>query len=253
MEHRELTKLKINPLNPRGAVEIDDSLRELAASIESQGLLQPILVTPDGTIVAGHRRAQACEMIGLRTIPVVVRELSESQQIQAMLIENLQREGLTTLQTAKAYQALIDHGLSIRDIAKATGFSAEPVSRHLDILRLPSALHSCFDGDFSIPLGGIKYLLQLPPTDQARIGLQAAREHWLIAQIKEAADRANRPRSPHAPRENRNVPSVRSILNRLEEIDEELDEHAEFRAVQTLVRQAVTKLLDGIQQKKAAA
>lgn len=255
MEHREVSSLKINPNNPRGAVVIDDALRELAASIESQGLLQPILITPDGTIVAGHRRAQACEMIGLRTIPVMVRELSESQQIQAMLIENLQREGLTTLQTAKAYQALTDHGLSMRDIAKATGFNSESISRHMDILRLPAELHPCFDGDFLIPLGGIKYLLQLSPADQSRIGRKAARERWLIAQIQQAVASAN---GPHGERQTENPKkpygmSIRAMLSQLEEIDEQLDDHADFRAVQALIRQAVTKLIDSIGQRKKTA
>lgn len=183
MEHREISQLKVNPNNPRGDVAIDDSLRELAESIKSQGILQPIVITPDGTIVCGHRRVKACELIAERTIPCLVRELTEQQQLHIMLIENLQREDLTALQTAKAYQVLVDHGLSIREIAKATGFRAETVSRHLDILNLHPDLHSAFDGDQCLPLGCIPYLIDLPPDEQLSIGTQARHKGWTVSRI----------------------------------------------------------------------
>ena len=150
--NRKLSDLKVNPLNPRGDVVVDDSLRELAESIRSHGLLQPILVTPDGTVIAGHRRLKASQLIGMESVPVVVRDFSETQQLQAMLIENLQREGLSTIQTAKAYALLIRHGLFITDIAKATGFKSASISAHLEILKLPPQLHEYFN-DCRLPMG----------------------------------------------------------------------------------------------------
>lgn len=183
METREISQLRVNPNNPRGEVVVDDSLRELAASIQSQGVLQPILITPDGTIVCGHRRVKACELAAVRTIPVVMRNLTEQQQLQVMLIENLQREDLTTLQTAKAYRILIDHGLSITQIAKATGFRSESISRHLDILQLHPDLHSHFDGDQCLSLGAIFYLLPLPPEEQLRVGNMARERGWTLSGI----------------------------------------------------------------------
>lgn len=183
MEDREISRLKVNPNNPRGAVIVDDSLRELAESIQEQGVLQPILITPDGTIVCGHRRCKASELAGQQTIPCVVRDLTEQQQLQVMLIENLQREDLTALQTAKAYQVLIDHGLSIREIAKATGFRVETISKHLDILTLHPELHGAFDGDQCLPLGALRHLLDLPSDQQLRIGTMAKLSGWTVSKI----------------------------------------------------------------------
>lgn len=183
MENREVSQLKVNPNNPRGQVVEDDSLRELAESIKAQGVLQAILITPDGTIVCGHRRVKACELAAVHTVPCVVRDLNEQQQLHVMLIENLQREDLTALQTAKAYRVLIDHGLSIREIAKATGFRAETISQHLDILTLHPDLHSAFDGDQCLALGCIRYLIDLQPDEQLRIGNLARTKGWTISRI----------------------------------------------------------------------
>lgn len=191
MENREVSQLKVNPNNPRGDVVVDDSLRELAASIQEQGVLQPILITPDGVIVCGHRRVKACELAGQQTIPCVVRELTEQQQIQVMLIENLQRKDLTALQTARAYQLLIDHGLSIREISKATGFRPESISRHLNILKLHPDLHGCFDGEFGIPLGGIRYLLEIDESRRLEIGLKCKEKGWSIAKLRRVAEKLN--------------------------------------------------------------
>lgn len=191
---REISQLKVNANNPRGEVVVDDSLRELAASIDAQGVLQPILITPDGTIVCGHRRVRACELVNVRMIPCVERDLTEKQQLQVMLIENLQREDLTALQTAKAYKTLTDHGLSIADISKATGFHSGSISRHLDILTLHSDLHGAFDGDRPLAIGCIPYLLKMPPQKQRSVGTVARHEGWTIARIAREAN-PPRPRS----------------------------------------------------------
>lgn len=191
METRRLSELTVNPLNPRGVVVDDDSLRELAESIKAHGVLQPILVTPTGVIVAGHRRAKACEIATVDEIPVVVHDLDETEQIQIMLVENLQRQGLTALQTAKAYKMLVDKGLSVRQISIGIGYRPESISRHLNILELPEGLHSSFDGEYGIPLGGIRYLLELPePQKRLDMGRRCKEENWSITEIREAVARA---------------------------------------------------------------
>lgn len=191
MEHRLLNNLKANPLNPRGEVLDDESLHELAASIRVHGVLQPILVTPDGTIIAGHRRVRASEIAGAKSIPVIVRDLDETAQIQVMLIENLQRASLTALQTAKAYKLLCEKGLSIRQVSMAIGYHTSSISRHLDILQLPEELHSCFDGEFAIPLGGIRYLLELDEGRRLTIGLKCKNQGWSIGRLRQVVARCN--------------------------------------------------------------
>lgn len=254
METRKLSELKVNSLNPRGAVVEDDSLRELAESINAHGVLQPILVTPDGTIVAGHRRAKACELIGAAEIPIIVHDLDETEQIQIMLVENLQRADLTALQTAKAYKMLVDKGLSVRQISKAIGYRAESISRHLNVLELPEELHLFFDGTCQFPLGGIKHILELKTNDQLTVVKEAVMKHWLISEIIQAVNAITNKTKRRVPESyvKDGMAQWRKMLVVLEDMDLELDEYKEFRPVQTLLRQVITEMIETIQRKKAA-
>lgn len=188
METRKLSELKVNPLNPRGEVVHDIPLRELAASIKTQGVLQPVLITPSGTIVAGHRRVAAANLAGLSEVPVIVRELTETAQLQVMLVENIQRNDLTLLQTAKAYQQLTQRGLSIDLIANAIGVTKRSVSEHLMILKLPSELHTHFDTGV-MGLRTAPLLLKLGPEEQLKIGLMAVEKGWGEIKISSAVHR----------------------------------------------------------------
>lgn len=125
-------------------VEIDrlvgaaDNLRrnvnvtELAASIRSIGVLEPLLVTPavDGfAVVAGHRRLAAARKAGLEVVPCVVREMSEVERVIAMVVENEQRSDLSPIESAEGYFRLIDMGITQKELAKKVGRSAS-MSRH---------------------------------------------------------------------------------------------------------------------------
>lgn len=249
MEHREISTLKVNPNNPRGEVVVDESLRELAASVEAHGILQPILITPDGTIVAGHRRHKAAELVGQRTIPVMIRDLSESEQIQIMLVENLQREGLTALQTAKAYDVLTKHGLTIREIAKATGFNSASISSHLSILSLPQELHEHFDSADGLPLGCVRHLLELPLDEQLEIGRQAVERRLTKAQIAFLVKKRMEGSSP-VRRFRKPAPvltvDLNDIVERLEIIDDDLEKFPEMKRAKTLLREASRILISAI-------
>src|SRR5262245_29184641 len=84
--------LKSHPLNPRGPISVDDpSLEELKNSISAHGILQPLTVLRDGTVVIGHRRLAAALALGVRDLPCIVRKLSIVEQLEIMLVENLQR------------------------------------------------------------------------------------------------------------------------------------------------------------------
>ncbi len=92
-----LHSLQANPLNPRGELHAA-GLEELADSIRAQGVLQPLLITPSGVVVAGHRRMAAARMAGMADVPVVIRELDASEQQEVMLVENLQRQDLSAVE-----------------------------------------------------------------------------------------------------------------------------------------------------------
>ena len=101
-----------------------EALAELAQSIREKGVLQPLLVRPRGDafeIVAGERRWRASQLAGLTQLPVVIRDLGDRDALEIAIVENLQREDLGPLEEARAYQALIDHGLNQEGVAQAVG------------------------------------------------------------------------------------------------------------------------------------
>ncbi len=133
-----------NPNQPRRKFS-EKALEELAASIASQGLLQPILVRPLGEgrpgkyeIIAGERRWRACKIAGLVHIPVVVRSFNDQETLAAALIENLQREDLNPIEEALGVQMLKEEfGLSQEDLARRLGKSRPAVANCLRLLTLP--------------------------------------------------------------------------------------------------------------------
>ncbi|MGP5071690.1 ParB/RepB/Spo0J family partition protein [Arthrobacter rhombi] len=140
-ENMQIEKLRNHDENIRSVIgEID----ELADSIKAQGILQPLTVAPhptldgDFTVIAGHRRLQAAKRAGLSYVPVVINHslVSKADQITAMLVENLQRADITTIDEAKAYQQLELEGLNLNKIAKATGRARKTVVERLKLTKL---------------------------------------------------------------------------------------------------------------------
>jgi ParB-like partition proteins len=156
-----------NPKQPRKNFD-EKALAELAESIRSQGLLQPILVRPVGPqqpgkyeIVAGERRWRACQLAGLTEAPVFIRSLSEQDTLTAALIENLQREDLNPMEEAIGLQSLKDEfGLSQDELAKGIGKSRSAIANSLRLLSLaPNARQDLADGKLSA--GHARTLLSL--------------------------------------------------------------------------------------------
>lgn len=126
---------------------------QLASSIKAQGMVQPIVATmrndEDGArfvVVAGHRRLAAAKKAGLEKVPVILRTMDEQQRVEAMLVENLEREDLTPLEEAAGYQRLLDEfGLSQRQLAERVSRSQGHVSKRLSLLSLPEAVRGQID------------------------------------------------------------------------------------------------------------
>src|SRR5689334_12352906 len=136
-----IEELHPNRNQPRTRFD-DKALDELAASLAEVGMLEPILVRRRAQggfeIVAGERRWRAAQRAGLHDVPVFVRELSEGKAFEAALVENLQREDLNPLETARAYQRLLDeHEHSVESISKLIGKDRSTVSNALRLLKLP--------------------------------------------------------------------------------------------------------------------
>lgn len=129
-----------HPNNPRK--DLGD-LKELTESIKTKGVLQNLTVVPSlnsggayYTVVIGHRRFAAAKAAGLNTVPCIVSHMSEKEQIETMLIENMQRNDLTTYEQAGGFQMMIDFGDTISDLSQSTGFSEQTIKHRLKIMEL---------------------------------------------------------------------------------------------------------------------
>lgn len=139
-----LTKVKANPHQPRTNFD-HDGLEELTNSIKEHGILQPIiLVKSDGDfyeVVAGERRLRASQILGLPTIPSIIRDIKDQQKLELALVENIQRRDLNAIEEAVAYQRLIDEfSLTQEEVAKRVGKSRSAVTNTLRLLSLPSEI-----------------------------------------------------------------------------------------------------------------
>jgi ParB family chromosome partitioning protein len=136
----------VHPNRSQPRTRFDDkALDELAASLKEIGMLEPILVRrrPAGgfEIIAGERRWRASQRAGLHEVPVFVRELSEGKAFEAALVENLQREDLNPLETARAYQRLIEeHGHSVESVAQLIGKDRSTIANGMRVLKLPESV-----------------------------------------------------------------------------------------------------------------
>lgn len=136
-----LDQIAPNPYQPRKEFD-NDKLAELAESFKTRGMLQPILVKKEGAgyqLVAGERRFRAARMAGLTTAPALVLEnIDATEMLQLALIENLQRENLNPIETAQAYQSLIDQcGLTQAQLSERVGKNRASVANTLRLLSLP--------------------------------------------------------------------------------------------------------------------
>lgn len=161
--------LKISEIEPNRSQprkEFDEkALGELAESISEHGLLQPLLVRPltlgGYEIVAGERRYRACRMAGVTEVPVIIRELTESETMELALIENLQREDLSPLEEAEGYNVLLtEHGFTQEEIARSMGKSRPAIANALRLLKLPESVKE-FLKEGKISAGHARALLTL--------------------------------------------------------------------------------------------
>src|SRR5262245_30544452 len=133
--------IKPNPEQPRTRFD-PDALAVLPASIESSGVIQPLLVHPlhDGSyeLIAGERRWRAAQQAGLRKVPAIVRDSEQAERLQVALIENMVREDLNPVEEARACAALVEElGLTKEELAKRVGRSRPAISNLIRILELP--------------------------------------------------------------------------------------------------------------------
>ena len=183
----ELTTIEPNPMQPRHDWDAT-AMAELALSIREHGLIQPLIVTAapedrrdlvDFQIIAGERRWRAAQMAGLRTVPVIVKEATQRQQLEWALVENLQRTDLNPLEAAEAYRMLLtDFGLTQELVAQRVGKSRSAVANSLRLLGLPEELKAAMSTG-EISEGHARAILGLPNEAMQLMALAAVRRRGL--------------------------------------------------------------------------
>jgi ParB family transcriptional regulator, chromosome partitioning protein len=190
--------IKPNPDQPRTHFD-EEALAALAASIESSGVVQPLLVRPlpDGSyeLVAGERRWRAAQQAGLEKVPAVVRDQEEAERLQAALIENMVREDLNPVEEARACAALVEElGLTKEELARRVGRSRPAVSNLIRLLELPDeALEMLQTGDLSGGHG--RALLGAAGNDvRRRLARDAVRGGWSVRETENRVRLAGQPK-----------------------------------------------------------
>ena len=167
-EELPVSALRPNSRQPRTNFP-EAGIRELAASIKEVGILQPLVVrpTPGGfELIAGERRLRAAKEAGLERVPVLIRQAGEDESMELALVENLQRENLSPLETAAAYQALMDgFGLTRERLARRLGKSRTAVTNTLRLVHLPERIQALLN-DGKLSEGHARALLGLDTEEQ---------------------------------------------------------------------------------------
>lgn len=163
-----LSELRSNPYQPRKVFD-EEALEELSSSIKEHGVFQPIIVKKaikGYEIIAGERRAKASEMAGLTEIPAIIRDFNDTQMMEIALLENLQRENLTSIEEATAYKKLQETlSLTQEELAKRLGKSRSHITNMLGLLTLPENIQDDINNK-KITMGHARVLSKLNNKEQ---------------------------------------------------------------------------------------
>ncbi|MGM7637464.1 ParB/RepB/Spo0J family partition protein [Bacillus sp. Hm123] len=189
-----LKELRPNPYQPRKVFN-EEAIEELKASIIEHGILQPIIVRQSikgYEIVVGERRFRAAKAAELDKVPVVVRKLSDQQMMEMALLENLQREDLTTIEEATAYQTLMERlDFTQEQLAKRMGKSRSHIANYIRLLTLPEQVQQyIMDGKLSMGHG--RALVGLKNKEKiSQVADQTVKEHLNVRQLEKLIQQMN--------------------------------------------------------------
>ncbi|MCZ0870608.1 ParB/RepB/Spo0J family partition protein [Peribacillus frigoritolerans] len=200
----KLRELRPNPYQPRKSFRLE-AIEELKQSIMEHGILQPIIARKSikgYEIVAGERRYRAAKEADLKTVPVVVRELSEQQMMELAILENLQREDLNPIEEAAAYQTLLEKlEFTQEQLANRLGKSRPHIANHLRLLSLPEGIRRYIsDGEISMGHGrallGLKKKEMLKPVADKVLkeGMNVRQLEQYIHQLNDTVSRETKPK-----------------------------------------------------------
>lgn len=192
----ELEKIELNPFQPRTNFE-EESLRELAASIEKLGIIQPITVRRTGEdsyqLITGERRLRAARLAGLETIASYVRTTDDQGMLEMALVENIQREDLDSIEIAISYQRLIEEcSLTQESLSERVGKKRSTISNYLRLLKLPAEIQLGLR-DKKLSMGHARSIISVEePEKQLQLYKQILDKELSVRQVEELVRKLSR-------------------------------------------------------------
>jgi ParB family chromosome partitioning protein len=218
----DIDRISPNSRQPRDRFA-QEGLQELAQSIRENGIIQPLIVRPQGDdymLVAGERRWRAAQLAGLKRVPVVVKDVADEKLLQVALVENIQRQDLSPLEMAKAFRMLCDdHHLTQEQVAERVGMKRPSVTNYLRLLSLPEPVREALDAGrldmgHARALGGVDdRTLQVQILQAVLKGGLSVRQAELMVQRAKAGETLAQ--APHAARKDPHVAAAETRLQRV--------------------------------------
>jgi ParB family transcriptional regulator, chromosome partitioning protein len=220
-EIREIELDLIRPGSQQPRTNFDQAkLDELAQSIRSTGIIQPLLVRPKGglfELVAGERRWRAAQLAGLARIPAIVRDIPDERLLEMALVENIQRQELNPIEEALAYKRLIESlGLTQEEVAQRVGRDRTFVTNYLRVLKLPTDIQKLIETD-KLSFGHARTLLAInDPMVQRRLAHKIAKYKWSVRETEQRVKNLTNPPEPKASKSAHHTdPNVRAAEAKL--------------------------------------
>lgn len=209
VDNEEIREIQIDLVRPseqqpRTSFQ-EDKLQELAQSIRTSGIIQPLLVRPRGglfELVAGERRWRAAQLAGLTKVPAIVREIADDRLLELALIENIQRQELNPIEEANAYKRLIESlKLTQDDVARRVGRDRSFITNYLRILKLPTEIQILLESE-KLTFGHARALLGLSEDAilQRRFAQKIVKHNWSVRETERRIKHAFQDTAQKAPR-----------------------------------------------------
>jgi ParB family transcriptional regulator, chromosome partitioning protein len=214
-----IADIQPNPLQPRSVFDAS-RLEELSKSIETNGIIQPLLVRRKGAsyeLIAGERRLRAAKLAGLTDVPAIIQDYADERILEIALIENIQREDLNPMETAHALERLhTDMNLSHEEIAERTGKDRTTITNMIRLLRLPREVQLLV-AERRLSMGHARAILGLQtPELQTQVAEKSAAQGFSVRQVERLVKKVNEPREPTS--EPLQDPNTKAAVAELESI-----------------------------------
>lgn len=210
-----------NPLQPRRLFQ-QERLAELAQSIRSNGIIQPLVVRKVGDryqLVAGERRWRAAKLAQLERVPVVVEDIPDDRLLEITLIENIQREDLNPIETAIAFDRMArELTLSSEEIGQRTGKDRTTIINSIRLLQLPADLQQLV-AERRLSAGHARCLLTLPAAElQREVAERSVAQGWSVRQMERTTQKMMEGRKPKTVEEVQTDPNVKAAIQEMERV-----------------------------------